>query len=511
MSRMHAIICLGDKFALKYVLLIHMLIFGVLFCSTCCCFAAPARKPGDAKDVRIPTGSGEQVFKFIFIPAGDVPIGRPGGDDEPKRLEKDYWFAAYEISLSQFMALAPLATQNAFVERVEKLNSSPEQKVILESIQKQHESYVVQMISIEEAAQFTAELNRQFVAHADQSKQTLSQERFRLPTAIEWQHAMSMASMSGESRSINPWPAFPDKFSKNDQVFLEEKWKESGGKEEFSGSPEQLIWLIEKSSNVEAGIALANKFLQDLLKGRSSDLNSPEVPGSWSQPPNELAEKRDAGGSNSWGIFGAHRGSSEWTLAGSLSQSDALKLWRGLEESGAGDSVRQDRNFQLSGAHVGAVDASSLLPLLDLFVWHRRIAINDRVEVSLTEADDDEIHVDQSVTMRLVLVETMADKWIEIVRSSLLQDQEVGVSQASASQYTDEVSKLSSDTARDTSVIAVYLAFAHYRYGDRSKAVTILTDAFQKLSSQSKSMKADTIYFASTSALMAQDAAQDRR
>ena len=144
-------------------------------------------------------------------------------------------------------------------------------------------------------------------------------------------------------------------------------------------------------------------------------------------------------------------------------------------------------------------------------MWHRRIAINDRVEVSLTEADDDEIHVDQSVTMRLVLVETMADKWIEIVRSSLLQDQEVGVSQASASQYTDEVSKLSSDTARDTSVIAVYLAFAHYRYGDRSKAVTTLTDAFQKLSSQSKSMKADTIYFASTSALMAQDAAQDRR
>ena len=487
-----------------------MWILGVLFCSTCC-FAAPTRKPGDAKDVRIPTSSGEQVFKFVFIPAGDVPIGRPGGDDEPKRLEKDYWFAAYEISLSQFMAIAPLATQKAIVERVAKMTSTPEQKVILESIHKQHESYAVQMISIEEAAQFTAELNQQFFAHADQSKQTLSQERFRLPTAIEWQHAMSMASMSGESRSINPWPAFPGKFSKNDQVFLEDKWKESGGKEEFSGSPEQLIWLIENNKNPEAGIALADRFLQDLLKGRSSDLNSPEDAGSWTKPAEELPQTLNAGGSNSWGIFGAHRGYPEWTLAGSLSQSDAFKLWRGLEESGAGNSARQDRNFQLSGAHSITIDTQSLVPLLDLFVWNRNIAVNDQVEVSLTEADDYEIHINKSVTMRLVLVETMGDKWIEIVRSSLLQDQEVGVSQASASQYTDDVSRLSSDTARDTSVIAVYLAFAHYRYGDRSKAVTILTDALQKLSSQSKSMTVDTIYFASTSALMAQDAAQERR
>lgn len=264
------------------------------------------------------------------------------------------------------------------------------------------------------------------------------------------------------SRDINPWPQYPGDFTEKEQTFLQTKWQAAGGKGDFVGKHEQVRSLLKECPNPEFGILVLNLFFRELLRGRSvNNLADQQDEGSWSEPPTELAETLAAGEKNSWGMFGAHRGYPEWTLAGSLGQQEALAAWRRFEDGTATVADKGKPLFQLVGGHGICIDDTDLSPLRALFVWHERKTSDGKSAYTIDESD--EKAVDLSATIRLVLVECLRDDWRNVVRHSFMEAAGDQQPQPQADRFTSELTQFSAQAKSDGAYVNAYCALAEYR------------------------------------------------
>lgn len=398
------------------------------------------------------------TLTLVKVPSGSVSLGEPGGEPRQENLTLAYSIMTAEMSLAQFQALAPEQAVHQRQERVEAVAVTSEQKRILEELSRRGDRYAAQVVTVDDVAMLTARINSLYGPQQEASR-LLVTRRFRLPTTWEWQHAMSLGSQP-KSRDINPWPNYPTDFSEKEQTFLRTKWQAAGGQGEFQGTQEQVRALLKGCPNPEFGILVLNLFFRDLLRGRSvSSVSEHQENGSWSEPPADLAETLTAGGKNAWGMFGAHRGYPEWTLAGSLGQQEALATWRRFEDGTATAADRGKPLFQLVGGHGICIDDTDLSPLSALFIWHERKTSDGKSLYTIEEAD--EKAVDFSATIRLVLVECLRDDWRKVVRQSFMSHG--GTEQPQPDRFTAELSQFSSQAKNDEAYVHVYSALAEYQ------------------------------------------------
>lgn len=445
-------------------------VFVVLICLACGFVRLPTVRSeqvahGAAPTETIALSSGTPAatltLTLVKVLPGSVTLGDPDGEPREENLTLAYSIMTAEMSLAQFQSLAPEQALHQRQERVEAIAVTIEQKRILEEISRRGDTYAAQVVTVDDVAMLTARLNSLY-APQQETNRLLVTRRFRLPTAWEWQHAMSLGSQQS-SRDINPWPNYQTDFSEKEQTFLQTKWQAAGGQGQFQGTREQVRALLKRCPNPEFGIVVLNLFFRDLLCGRSASSGSNQREnGSWSEPPADLAETLTAGGKNAWGMFGAHRGYPEWTLAGSLGQQEALATWRRFEDGTATATDKGKPLFQLAGGHGICIDDTDLSPLSALFIWHERETSDGKSLFTVEEAE--EKAVDFSATLRLVLVECLRDDWRMVVRQSFMS--QAGAEQPQADRFTAELSQFSAQAKSDEAYVHAYCALAEYQHNN---------------------------------------------
>ncbi len=443
----------------------------------CFCEAGDPAKPASIRDVLLKTDGGAISLRMILIPP--QPEVSPDGASDPsgkERLAQPFYFAATELTLAGFNALASKETRASHDAIEAKMASQADQKKDWAAMQSEAASYAAKMVSLGDAASITAAATLAFEKSSSDRGPTLVRERFRLPTAAEWRHAMSMGSQP-QAMHINPWPALERDLTGKERGRCAELWTASGGQGQFIGSPEQVRWVIERaSSNTEQRLELLTIFTRFLLSGRLLDPKKSNSH-SWEIQPEPLAERIDAAPGNQWGILGAHRGYPEWVIS-TTSQTDALGLWRKCESNACTDSDRQRPAFGLCGAASFTLNKNDLKPMLQAFISHESAVIDGRPFFSWQEADENELFIDRSVTLRLVLIESLADDWVSLIRSNFANHVNATTTAAAAKPFLAEVARLThgSERTRNQAVINCFLAISEYRCGAGEDAAKRLAE-----------------------------------
>lgn len=462
--------------------------FWVCDIGTLPCAAAEAIAPGSSRDVRLEVGGKPVTIKMVYVP-GQQGGGTESGSSEAseKRVVQPFYFAVTELSLADFNALAPDDKRQSHDATEQRMAKQDEQKKDWAEMQRQSALYVAKMVSLDEAAAITAAATAALEKSAQSKSATLASERFRLPTAAEWRHAMSMGSQP-EKMYINPWPAFERDLVEKDQGRCRELWTACGGAGVFKGTPEQLVWIIaEASGNAEQRLEVVTTVTRFLLKGRLLDPKKANSY-SWEVQPEPLVERIDAAPGNDWDIRGAHRGYPEWVLS-ATNQNDALGFWRRCESRSLADSDRQQQAFGLCGAASFTLNKLDLRPMLSAFVNHETLVLDGKPVVSLRQAEDAELHVDRSIAIRLVLVECLADEWVALVRSAFNGKKDAKSAGDIANPFRADIERLSfgSERLQNEAIINGYHALAEYRFGAAEEAAARLASSATSVSSNTRS------------------------
>ena len=431
---------------------------------------------GDIREVTVEIDGESRAIKMVYVPA-EESVDNSGTQDNPEsesaatKIQLPFFFGLSELSLEQFDSFAPEAVRDSHQRREEQMAPQPEQQADLKKMQEESDQYYAKMVSLDEAAMVTAFLNAS-LPKVETGQSRLVQSRFRVPTAEEWRRAASMASAEGEF--INPWPRFSE-LSEKEQGRCQELWASCEGRGRFEGSERQVEWLI-RESNGDPGqrLELLTTVLRFLLNGR---LLNPEKKNShsWEVQPEPLVEKIDAAVPNEWGIFGIHRGYPEWVLH-AANQTIAMSVWRQLEDGEFSEEEKTQDFFGLNGASSLTVNKSDLTPLQQLFVSHEHPVVSGKVAFSWQDAEENELCVDRSSTVRLVLVDCLADDWLDVVRTALVKHEGEGERSATVGDFQTEVRRLTTgpDQSRFIGIIDVWNAIAAYEAGDREEAGQVL-------------------------------------
>ncbi|MCX7401519.1 MAG: SUMF1/EgtB/PvdO family nonheme iron enzyme [Planctomycetia bacterium] len=456
------------------------------------CWATEASEPGTPREVHLDVRGKQVTIKMVYVPGQEGEGGVSGSSEaSSKGLKQPFYFAVTELSLADFDALAPDDRRQGHDATEQTMAQQDEQKKDWAEMQRQAASYVAKMVSLDDAAAITAAATAAATAalakSARSSSVTLASERFRLPTSAEWRHAMSMGSQP-DKMYINPWPVFEHDLSEKDRGRCGELWTSCGGAGAFKGTPEQVVWLIaEASGNSEQRLELVTIFTRFLLNGRLLDPKKTNSY-SWEVQPEPLVERIDAAPGNGWGIRGAHRGYPEWVLS-ATNQNDALGVWRRYESQAYADSDNQQQAFGLCGASSFTLNKLDLLPMLSAFVNHETPILDGVPYFSLQQAKDGGLHIDRSTSLRLVLVECLADEWAALVRSAFEDKKDAKSAVDVAKPLLAEIERLSfgSERVRYEAIINGYLAIAEYRCGAEDDAAARLASSATSVSSKTRS------------------------
>lgn len=496
------------------------------------CEAAEPINPGTNRTVELNVNGNTFAIRMVYVPAETRQnAGAEGGEIAKPKILQPFYFAESELSLADFNVLASGEIRNAHDAREQTMASEDDQKRDWEKMQRNAQAYVAKMVTPDEAAGITAAANAALAKPAGPLGPTLTTERFRLPTAAEWRHAMSMGSQP-DKKHINPWPDFDRDFTDKERMRCQELWTSCGGKGRFVGTQEQVTWAVQEASDKTAEkLELLTTFTRFLLNGRILDPRKPNSY-SWEILAEPLAERIDSAPGNEWGIRGAHRGYPEWVLC-LASQNEAREFWGRFESSHVSDADRQRAAFGLCGASSFTLGKDDLKPMLQAFVSHESRVMNGKAEFSWQEAEDAELCIDRSVAMRLVLVMCLSDTWVGIVRTSIGKHDTFTVAEEASREFLQQLETLTSgaELQRSQAIINAYLALSEYRCGEPGSGAqrlaasipiafgqTSTVDAVPNLGRRRRNpasgdqaarspKNADAVYFASVSRLMERDVA----
>ena len=446
---------------------------------------------GDTREVIVNIGGSPKNLQMVYVPAATATSPQNDGDDTAgAKLQLPFFFSLTELTLEEFELFAPDYAHASHEERQQRMAATEELQADLMKMKADSNQYYATMVSLDEAAAVTAALTES-LSQADRSDE-LIQSRFRIPTANEWQRAASMNSK--EHTFINPWPDF-DNFSEREKGRCQELWKACRGVGPFTCSENQMSWLIsEATTNSGKRLELATIVFRFLLNGR---LLNPEKENShsWEIQPEPLAETIDAAPANEWGISGIHRGYPEWVLH-VASSTEATRYWRLIEDEVLSTDKQKKQLFGLSGASSLTLNKNDLTPLQQLFVSYQHV-FGGQTTISWTDVEDADICVDRSVTVRLVLVDCLADDWLTSVRKTAMDSENMNSLREEVNDYKTDVSSLTSGSERDRylSLIEAWAAIAQYQTGDRAQAgATIKTSkAFGSQATKTKLNTADIL------------------
>ncbi len=463
-----------------------MLSFQYTFADTPTALTSPP--PGSKQEITLSSKCGTSTLTVVQIPAGHVFQSPQGGVEEGKGAQVTaYSFSDREITVGMFDTWAASLAKESLRERINTFAFEASLREAHDHRRKHPNEYIVFWATPQEAATVTLAFNEALLASSGASARSIVRKRFRLPTANEWRHAMSVGS-ANDSRNINPWPKYPEGFTVRERGMCEENWVQCGGREGFSGTPSQIAWLIEESGGPATKIReIVDLFTRSLLVGREQD-GKP----SWLSSPDPASEKEkvDSAPPNRWGIYGAHRCYPEWVLAID-SQTEATDLWRRFEEGRFSDDDAKRQALQLCGAGCIAAgkDASGqddVSQLMDLFLWKTTRVRGESTTCCWQEAADGEISIDRNATFRVVLVDTLSDAWIAVVRQQLFGSTTVEEVDTTSQQLQASVALLSGNPSRDAAIIDAYAAIASYQFGEKALAGGRLGEAVPRIAPAGK-------------------------
>jgi hypothetical protein len=415
---------------------------------------AEAPVAGSGRDIEVTVGATVLKLRLIYVPSGTALLGRPGAEERSVVLGQPFYIAVDEVSVSAFSACLEDGERSSHDKREKTFITDSDR----ERMHREGDSFSATMISLEEAARVTARINRELSRARTSTTETLVSERVRLPTAAEWQYAMSCGSQA-QHRYINPWPgSASNHLSDRNLARCRELFEKCGRTDEFRATPEQVTWLVEEcQGNGAARLEILSFLFPFLLDGRG------DTTPAWRRfetKPEPLAETLAVALPNAWGIRGCHRGYPEWVLADS-SQASALAVWRRFEDSLATGSDKDQKAFRLCGSNSVVLAQTDLSPLAKVFLFHERslVSWND------ANAADGSIVEDESVGMRVVMVECLSDEWRRIVRSSMLSTDDAAMAENKANTYGEEITRLSGNREQDLAILQTYLGLQEYQSG----------------------------------------------
>jgi hypothetical protein len=429
---------------------------------------------GDVREVECVINGTPTTLRMVYVPGKIAqPSGQGDGSSVGTTAQLPFFFATTELSLADFEALAPKHAQESHEARERKMAVTKELKSDLARMTAEPERYYAKMVSLSEAAAVTAAMTRS-LAETDGGAGSLVQSRFRIPTVNEWRRAASMNS--DENVFLNPWPKFSD-FSDKERGRCQELWKASGGVGLFVGSQDQMTWLFDEATGEAAGrLEIATIMFRFLLKGRLLD-PAKENSHSWEIQPEPLEESIDAAPPTEWGVYGLHRGYPEWVL-NVESQGEAIRFWRLVEDEAMSNVDTEKKFFGLSGASSLTLNKSDLTPLRQLSLTHQHV-LSGQTAVSWADINEADVCVDRSVTVRLVLVECLADSWVTAVRDALIKSGGPEGTAEKVERLNFEVKRLTAgrEQERNLGIIEAWLAISRYRSGEKKPAGEALSSS----------------------------------
>jgi hypothetical protein len=452
-----------------------LFVFNALCIQMCCVRVSFAEPPvaGSVRDISFQVGENRVGMRFVYVPAGTALVGRPGSEEREVNLSQAFYITANELTVKAF--------EDCLEEGDRRVHDQLERKFYAdadrERIHREGDAYSATMISLEEAARVTTRLNWVLVTERSGKSGTLVTERVRLPTSAEWQYAMSCGSQERD-RYINPWPgSAKNKLADRDLSRCQELWEKCGQTEKFMASPSQVTWLVETAQgNGGSRLEILSLLFPYLLDGRG------DTTPAWRRfetKPEPVAEIAALAIPNDWGIGGCHRGYPEWVLAES-SQASALRAWRRYEDNLASSSDKDSKGFRLCGSSSVVLDQADLTPLAKVFLSHERTMLSWNEAHSSSAA----IVEDESVSMRLVLIECLSDAWRSVVRLGVSAAANAQVAMEQAATYEGEIRRLSSNAEQDIAYLQGYLGLQEYRTGNFADASVRIGGCADKLASR---------------------------
>lgn len=433
---------------------------------------AVATEPGQHRTVQFATPSGHIQLDFVYVPSGTAVPFAMEGDVRPQVLSLPYYIMSTEVSVDVFDNYAPADAKASHLSREKEAAGD----LLMPDIAQRRangKEYAVLWVSLAEAAAITAKMNEEL--RTQQSSATLVKEQVRLATLAEWRHAMSAGSDAG-SGFFNKWRSL-DELTAKEQGMCRDVWSACGGSGEFQGTPEQVLWLIgNPGSEVARCYDVATLFTRHLITGRETTGLQP-----WSKTvdPFEKTETLTAAKPNKWGIYGAHRNPCpEWVI-GNESQQAALARWHSVESGIVPSGERNQKVFALVGPRFRQITREKLDRFKDLIIWA------PPEDASLE--DDEKSTTDRKSAFRLVLVESLADDWLRIVRPEILGAKSVEDARVVLDSRTKDVQRLLLTAAeRDVALIRAFFAVRAYDLGSPTTAVESLTPLLATLKPSGK-------------------------
>lgn len=421
------------------------------------CVTAVGAEPGEKRKLQLAADTARVEIEFVFVPSGTVtPFGKDTAT-KPSVLTLPFYMMTTEASVQFFDAYAPAAAKKSHAER-EKENAGDLLMPDIEKRRAKGADYPVLWVSPSEIASVTARINNELMLQKPES--SIVRESVRLPTLAEWRHAMSAGS-SPEAGFFNSWPEYTA-FAKKDQGMCRDVWSACGGQGEFRGTPEQVLWLIANPGSEGARCYdVATLFTEHLIKGREATGVQP-----WAKTvdPFDSAETLTAAKPNKWGIYGAHRNPCPEWIIGNDTQAAALLRWRSVEQGTLTSDDRKQKTYALVGARFRLITREKLERFAELLIW------STPEDVSL---DDSEMKtIDRKAAFRLVLVESLADDWLRVVRPEILAAESVEKASEIAETRTKDVQRLASaSSALQVALIRGFHAVRAYNEANPSLSV----------------------------------------
>jgi len=413
-----------------------------------------SKEPGEKRMLDLKADKGSIRLTFAYVPSGTATPYTVDSGQAPQELPLPFFIMTTEASVELFDGYAPPEARKSHAER-EQENGG---ELLQPDIQQRHakgSEYAVVWCTLREIAKLTSKINIEL--ESQRTTASIVQERVRLPTLAEWRHAMSVGS-SPEAGFFNSWPRFID-LSAKDQGMCKDVWAICGGAGNFEGSPAQILWLLNNPGpETNRCYDIATLFTKHLIAGREVSGVQP-----WAKPvdPFDARETLTASAPNKWGIFGAHRNPCpEWVI-GNDSQNVALSRWRRLESEEVKQDERGSPAFALCGPRFRLITREKLERFAELTIWS--------VPEFVLLKDDESKAVDRKPAFRLVLAESLADDWLQLVRKSLLDSASLAEAGKVADDMISEVQRLTSAASRDTAMIYAFLALREYDVADTSK------------------------------------------
>lgn len=435
-------------------------------------FTAAGAEPGEKRNLHLTADTGRVEIEFAYVPSGTVTPFMKDTATKPSVLTLPFYIMTTEASVKLFDAYAPDAAKKSHAER-EKQNAGDLLMPDIEKRRAKGADYPVLWVSLLEIASVTARVNNELILQKPES--SIVRESVRLPTLAEWRHAMSAGS-SPEAGFFNSWPEYTA-FAKKDQGMCRDVWSACGGQGEFRGNPEQVLWLITNPGSEGARCYdVATLFTQHLIEGREATGVQP-----WAQTvdPFDSAETLKAAKPNKWGIYGAHRNPCPEWIIGNETQAAALLRWHSVEQGTLTSDDRKQKTYALVGPRFRLITREKLERFLDLLVW------SSPEDASL---DDSEMKtIDRKAAFRLVLVESLADDWLRVVRPEILAAESVEIALEIAETRIRDVQRLAStSSALQVALIRGFYAIRAYDVAKPSLSVDGLQPLLDNLKPSGK-------------------------